>query len=351
MQGTKVVVVGVGNCCSALVQSIMYHSKNPKGLINYELGGLKPSDIEIVGAIDIDSRKVGKDLSEAIFADPNVVPKLTEVPFTGVKVVKGPVLDGAEGVLSDVIKVDDSQPVDVSAYLNELGGGMLLCLLPTGCQRAVEFYADAALKSGYAFLNCTPAKIASDNRWAEAFEDKGIPLVGDDLMSQMGGTVFHMGVLDFLTRRGVVVTKTYQLDISGTVEAFGVLEDFRREEKRKVKSDAIRQMLPPESSVATGTSDYVGFMKDCRTGYFYIEGKNCLGSDITIDIYLRTHDGPNGAGILLDVIRAVKIASDRGVGGPLTSVCAYGFKNPPIRSSINESAEWFRAFIKGERKR
>lgn len=351
MKEIKVVAAGVGNCTSALVQSILFHADNPKGLINYDLGGFKPSHIKIVGAIDIDSRKVGRDLAEAIFANPNVAPKFIEVPPTGVQVVKGPVLDGADGVLKEVISVDASPPVDVVSYLKEVGAEILLCLLPTGCQKAVEFYADAALKSGCAFVNCTPARIASDNRWAEAFEDRNLPLVGDDLMSQIGGTAFHMGVLDFLVKRGVEVTKTYQLDIGGTIEAYGVLEDFRREEKRRIKSDAIKGILPPESRVATGTSDYVSFMKDCRTGYFYIEGKNCLGSDVVIDIYLRTHDSANGAGILLDIIRAVKIAKERGTGGQLTSVSAYGFKNPPIRSSLSESVEWFRGFINGERKR
>ncbi|MBC7120304.1 MAG: inositol-3-phosphate synthase [Candidatus Methanosuratus sp.] len=351
MSKIKVVVAGVGNCCSALVQSIRYHADNPKGLIHYDLGGIKPSDILVVGAIDVDSRKVGRDLSEAIFAEPNVAPKFCEVPSTGVNVVKGPVLDGADGVLKDMIRVDDFSPIDVPSYLEDLDGDVLLCLLPTGCQKAVEFYADAALRAGYAFVNCTPARIASDNRWAESFEDRGLPLVGDDLLSQIGGTVFHMGILDFLAKRGVDITKTYQLDIGGTVEAYGVLEDFRREEKRKIKSEAIQQMLPADSKIATGTSDYVGFMKDCRTGYFYVEGKNCLGSDVIIDIYLRTHDSSNGAGTLIDVIRGVKIAIDRGIGGQLTSVSAYGFKNPPIRSSLNESMEWFRSFVKGERKR
>ncbi|MBC7127881.1 MAG: inositol-3-phosphate synthase [Candidatus Methanosuratus sp.] len=351
MSKIKVVVAGVGNCCSALVQSIHYHAENPRGLMNYDLGGFKPSDIQVVGGIDIDSRKVGRDLSEAIFAEPNVAPKFCNPPPAGVVVVKGPMLDGADGVLKDVIKVDDSPPVDVPSYLEQLDAEILLCLLPTGAQKAVEFYADSALKAGYAFVNCTPAKIASDNRWVESFEDRGLPLAGDDLMSQMGGTVFHMGVLDFLAKRGVDVTKTYQLDIGGTVEAYGVLEDFRREEKRKIKSEAIKQVLPTDSKVATGTSDYVGFMRDCRTGYFYVEGKNCLGSDVIIDIYLRTHDSANGAGILLDVIRGVKIAIDRGIGGQLTSVSSYGFKNPPIRSPLNESMEWFMSFVKGERKR
>jgi len=351
MGKTRVAVAGVGNCCSALVQSIIFHKDNDVGLIHQEVGGMRPSDIEIVGAIDIDSRKVGQDLSEAIFAQPNVALKVCDVQPLSVKVVKGPVLDGADGILKDLISVDGSPEVDVKRYLREVGAEILVNLLPTGCPKASEFYADAAIHGGCAFINCTPSKIASDNRWVEAFEDKNLPLVGDDLMSQIGGTAFHMGLLDFLNRRGVKVEKTYQLDIGGSMEAYGVLEDFRREEKRKVKSDTIKHALPEGSEVATGTSDYVSFMKDRRTSYFYIEGRNTLGTDVVVDIYFRTYDGSNGAGMLLDVLRGAKLALDRKVGGQLTSVSAYGFKNPPIHASIAEAQRWFEEFVSGARKR
>jgi myo-inositol-1-phosphate synthase len=347
----KVAVAGVGNCCSALVQSIIFHKGNNIGLIHQEVGGMRPSDIEIVGAVDIDTRKVGQDLSEAIFAQPNVALKVCDVPSLGVKVVKGRVLDGADGVLKDLISVDDSPEVDIRRYLRDVGAEIFVNLLPTGCQRASEFYTDAAIHGGCAFINCTPSKIASDNRWVEAFEDKNLPLVGDDLMSQIGGTALHMGLLEFLSRRGVKVGKTYQLDIGGSMEAYGVLEDFRREEKRKVKSETIKHVLPAESEIATGTSDYVSFMKDRRTSYFYIEGRNTLGTDVVVDIYFRTYDGSNGAGMLLDVLRGVKMALDRRVGGQLTSISAYGFKNPPIRASIAEAQRWFEEFVSGSRKR
>ena len=351
MGKARVAVVGVGNCCSALVQSIVFHKDNDVGLIHKEVGGIRPSDIEIVGAIDIDSRKVGRDLSEAIFAQPNVALKVCDVPPIGVNVVKGPVLDGADGILKDLISVDGSPPVDIKEYLREVGAEILVNLLPTGCPMASEFYADAAIHGGCGFINCTPSKIASDNRWVEAFEDTNLPLVGDDLMSQIGGTALHMGLLDFLKKRGVKVEKTYQLDIGGSMEAYGVLEDFRREEKRKVKSDTIKHALPAGSEVATGTSDYVSFMKDRRTSYFYIEGRNTLGTDVVVDIYFRTYDGSNGAGMLLDVLRGVKLALDRKVGGQMTSVSAYGFKNPPIHAPIAEAQRWFEEFVSGARKR
>uniref|UniRef100_A0A7C3ITQ0 Inositol-3-phosphate synthase n=1 Tax=Candidatus Methanomethylicus mesodigestus TaxID=1867258 RepID=A0A7C3ITQ0_9CREN len=347
----KVVVAGVGNCCSALLQSIVYHEKRAEGLLHYDVGGYSPADIELVGAIDIDSRKVGRDLAEAIFSEPNVAEKVCDINTTGVRVEKGPVMDGADGVLKDLIKVDESPPIDVPTYLKDRGCEILVCLLPAGCTKATEFYADAALKSGCGFVNCTPTSIASDNRWGQSFEERNIPLVGDDLMSQIGGTVFHMGLLDFISSRGVKVEKTYQLDIGGSMEAYGVLEDIRREAKRKVKSDAIKQFLPNDSEVATGTSDYVGFMGDRRTSYFYIKGKNCLGRDVVVDIFFRTIDSSNGAGILLDVIRGVRVALDRKIGGQLTSISAYGFKKPPIQAPVKESQRWFDDFIANTRKR
>jgi myo-inositol-1-phosphate synthase len=351
MNKIKVVVVGVGNCCSSLLQAINFYKENEVGLMHKDLGGFKPSDIEIVGAIDIDSRKVGKDLSEAIFSEPNVALKVCDVPTTGVRVVKGEVLDGADGVLKDLISVDELPPVYVKEYIRNTGAEIVLNLLPTGARKASEFYARAALDCECAFINCTPTKIATDESWAKMFDGAGAPVVGDDLMSQIGGTALHMELLEFLKSRGVRVEKTYQLDIGGSMEAYGILEDHRREEKRKIKTDTIRQVLPEGSKIATGTSDFVGFMRDRRTSYFYVEGKNCLGTDVVIDIYFRTYDGANGAGMLLDVVRGTKIAIERGISGALISVSAYGFKRPPIPCPISEAQRWFEDFVAGRRER
>lgn len=351
MSKIRVVVVGVGNCCSSLVQAINFYKENKVGLMHEDLDGLSPTDIEIVGAIDIDSRKVGKDLSEAIFSEPNVALKVFDVPPSGVKVVKGEVLDGADGVLKDLISIGDGPSINVEEYFKQTGAEIVLNLLPTGARKASEFYARAALDSGCAFINCTTTKIASDGIWAGMFESRGVPVVGDDLMSQIGGTALHMELLEFLKTRGVKVEKTYQLDIGGSMEAYGILEDYRREEKRRIKSETIKQVLPEDSRIATGTSDFVGFMRDRRTSYFYIEGKNCLGTDVVLDIYFRTYDGANGAGMLLDVIRGTKIAIDRGLSGALISVSAYGFKRPPIPCSISEARRWFEEFVAGKREK
>ncbi|MCX8182201.1 MAG: hypothetical protein N3D12_03680 [Candidatus Methanomethyliaceae archaeon] len=351
MDKIKVVAVGVGNCCSSLLQAIKFYKENNIGLMHECLGGFRPSDIEIVGAIDIDSRKVGKDLSEAIFAEPNVALKVCDVPPTGVKVVKGEVFDGAEGVLKDLISVDGTPPINVRDYIRDTGAEIVLNLLPTGARRASEFYAKAALDCGCAFINCTPTRIATDGTWAKMFEEGGAPVVGDDLMSQIGGTALHMELLEFLKSRGVKVEKTYQLDIGGSMEAYGILEDYRREEKRRIKTETIKQVLPEDSKIATGTSDFVGFMKDRRTSYFYVEGKNCLGTDVVIDIYFRTYDGANGAGMLLDVIRGTEIAIKRGISGALISVSAYGFKKPPVPCPISEARKWFDDFVTGRREK
>lgn len=351
MNKIKVAVVGVGNCCSSLVQAINFYKENNIGLLHEDLGGFKPSDIEIVGAIDIDSRKVGKDLSEAIFSEPNVALKVCDVPPLGVKVVKGEVLDGAEGVLEDLISVDEAPSINVKEYIQDVEAEIVLNLLPTGAHKASDFYARVALESGCAFVNCTPTKIASNEVWTEEFEKMGVPLVGDDLMSQIGGTALHMELLEFLKSRGVKVEKTYQLDIGGSMEAYGILEDYRREEKRRIKTETIRQVLPLDSEIATGTSDFVGFMKDRRTSYFYIEGRNCLGTDVVMDIFFRTYDGANGAGMLLDIIRGTKIAIRRGISGALISVSAYGFKRPPIPCTITEARRWFEDFVAGKRER
>jgi len=349
MEKIRVAVAGVGNCCSALVQSIIFYRSNSIGIIHKDVGGFLPSDIEIVGAVDIDTRKVGKDLSEAISSPPNVAPQTVQVPKLGISVVKGPVLDGAEGVLKDLISIDKSAEEDIPKYLKSAKAEVLVLLLPSGSQKASEFYAEAALEAGCALVNCTPSNIASSNKWIKKFESKGLPLVGDDLLSQLGGTALHMGLLDLFNRRGVSVDKTYQLDIGGSMEAYGILEDFRREEKRKIKADAIRQVLPPGSQVATGTSDFVGFMKDKRTSYFYIHGVNCMGSEVVVDLYLRTQDSANGAGMLLDVIRGIKLALDREVKGEVLSLSAYGFKNPMVRASVTEAQRWFEEFVSGAR--
>jgi myo-inositol-1-phosphate synthase len=199
----KVAIAGVGNCSSALLQSILYYKKAGDGLIHNELGGYKVTDIEIVGALDIDLRKVGKDLSKAIFAEPNVAPEVVKVPEQGVTVAMGEVLDGANGVLAELIKIDGSKPVDVSSYLKSKKAELFINLLPTGATKASEYYAKAALDAGCAFVNCTPAKIATDKKWIKSFTAAGLPLVGDDLMSQLGGTALHMGLLDLFAKRGV----------------------------------------------------------------------------------------------------------------------------------------------------
>jgi len=353
-QRIRVAVAGVGNCCSALVQGIHYYaneSKPMEGLPNPNIGGYRPGDIEVVAAFDVDRRKVGRDLSEAIFNEPNNCDKLYEVPKLGVKVLRGPLLDGASGMLADAILISDEAEVDVAQALRESRAEVLINLLPAGTDEASKFYAEEALKAGCGFINATPTAIVCDPRYAKRFEGVGVPLVGDDVMSQIGGTVLHKNLLEFLSERGVKILHTYQLDVGGGLETLNTLEPSRRALKRSIKTAAIESALPDGTEIVAGTTDYVDFMKNSRVSYYWIEGRYFMGAPVEIDIYLRTTDAPNSSSIIIDSIRAVKIAREKGVGGPLTSLCAYGYKRAPVKARTEEARRWLHEFIEGKRER
>lgn len=347
----RVAVVGVGNCCSALIQGVFCQNEDLTILSHLDVGGYKIEDIEFVAAFDIDERKVGKDLSEAIFSEPNNFRKILEVSYLNVPVLMGHVFDGVEGLLKNIIKVSKEKPVDVAKTLVEKKVEVVVNFLPTGVKEASKFYAEEALKAGCAFVNATPTPLATDKSFAERFEKAGVPLVGDDVMSQIGGTILHKNLLEFLSLRGVKIINSYQVDVGGGMESYNTLEPSKRSLKRKVKTEIIRSVLPYEVEVIAGTTDYVDFMENVRTSYLWINGKYFLGSPITIDLYLKTFDAPNSTPIILDSIRAAKLALDRKVGGPLISVCAYGYKQPPVKTSVYEAEKWFVEFIEGKRER
>ncbi|MEM3737634.1 MAG: inositol-3-phosphate synthase [Candidatus Bathyarchaeia archaeon] len=350
----RTAVVGVGNCCSAFTQAVHYYAlagNSLEGIPNPDIRGYKLGDIELVAAFDIDKRKVGRDLSEAIFAAPNNYDKVCEVPYAGVRVVKGPVLDGATGMLAGAILLSDEPEADVVSVLKESRTEVLVNLLPAGAEEASRFYAEASLKAGCGFINATPTAIACDPRYARRFEEAGLPLVGDDLMSQIGGTVLHKKLLEFLVERGVKVMHTYQLDVGGSLETYNTLEPSRRALKRAVKTDAIESILPYNAEIVAGTTDYVDFLKNSRVSYYWIEGRYFLGAPFEIDIYLRTADAPNCCSVLFDSIRGVKVALERRIGGPLISLCAYGYKRAPVKGKTDEALRWFREFIEGKRER
>jgi len=352
MSKIKVALVGVGNCASALVQGVHYY-RNPEketnamGLRHLFLGGYHPRDVEFVSAFDVDTRKVGNDLSEAIFSPPNNTLKFADVPKLDVPVLKGPVLDGVGKLLKDVVKIDASPDEYVAKRLRESDAEMVINLLPSGAVKASGWYAEEALKAGCAFVNATPTFIASDAAWDKRFEKAGLPIVGDDLTDQVGATILHKLLLKTLADRGVRVSETYQLDVGGGTESLDTLERTR-EVKRIVKTKSVETALPYKASVVAGSTDYVDFLENRRDSYFWIKGFYFGGIPMQLDLRLNSVDAPNAGSVMLDVIRAVKIALDRGTAGPLLSVSAYAFKHPPQAMSLEEAEQLFESFIGGK---
>ncbi|MGB9756806.1 MAG: inositol-3-phosphate synthase, partial [Candidatus Bathyarchaeales archaeon] len=330
MPKIKVALAGVGNCASALVQGLKYYSQCENaeesiGLRNLILGGFHPRDIQIVAAFDIDSRKVGKDLSQAIFAKPNNAPKIVDVPPSNVIVQKGPVLDGVGEYTKNVVQISQEPEVNVAGTLKETGAEMLLNLLPSGAAKASQWYAEQALKANCAFVNATPTFIASDAHWTKRFEEAELPLVGDDLMDQVGATTLHKALLKLLSMHGVRITETYQLDVGGGTESLDTLERTR-DLKRTVKTRSVEGALPYKAEVVAGSMDYVDFLQNRRDSYFWIRGLYFCKTPMQIDLKLSTVDAPNAGSVILDVIRAVKIALDNKMKGAILPICAYAFK-------------------------
>lgn len=354
MPQIKVALIGIGNCASALVQGIHFYKDVKKeetslGLAHLFLGNYHPKDIKFVSAIDIDTRKIGKDLSEAIFAQPNNTQKLAHVPNLNVPVLKGPVLDGAGKYLKNVIKISDNPEAEVAKKLQENSVEIVINLLPSGAIKASRWYAEEALKAGCAFINATPTFIASDAAWGKRFEKTGLPIVGDDLVDQVGATIIHKMLLKTLADRGVRVSQTYQLDVGGGTESLNTLERTRHI-KRTVKTESVETALPYKASVVAGSTDYVDFLENRRDSYFWISGFYFGRVPMQLDLKLSTVDAPNAGSVLLDVIRGVKIALDRGLSGPLISLSAYAFKHPPQLLPLATAEQWFMEFVDGSRK-
>ncbi|NIP67280.1 inositol-3-phosphate synthase [Candidatus Bathyarchaeota archaeon] len=352
MSKIRVALVGVGNCASALIQGVHYYKEVDEeeeavGLRNLFLGGYHPRDIEFVSAFDIDARKIGKDLSEAMVSKPNNTRKFASVPHLAVPVLRGPVLDGVGQYLKGVIQIHDSEEVDVAKALRDSHAEMVVDLLPSGARRASRRYAEEALEAGCAFLNATPAIIASDADWGRRFKEAGVPLVGDDLVDQVGATILHKILLKTLAARGVRVSETYQLDVGGGTESLDTLERSR-EVKRSLKTRSVRSVLPYEASVVAGSTDYVDFLENRRDSYFWIKGLYFGKTPMRLDLRLCTVDAPNAVSVMLDVVRAIKLALDRGIAGPLRSISAYAFKNPPQKLPLEEAERIFEDFLVDE---
>lgn len=352
MPKIKVALVGVGNCASALIQGIEYYGNRNNGddcvgLRNVSLGGFAPKDIEVVVAFDIDDRKVGKDLSEAILAQPNNVPKLTEVPTYNVIVHKGPVLDGLGEYTKHVVQVSSVPEVGVAKALKESDAEVVVNLLPSGAVKASRHYAEQALVAGCGFVNATPSFIASDAAWAKRFEGAELPVVGDDLIDQVGATTLHKTLLQLLSTQGVRIMETYQLDVGGGTESLDTL-DRTKELKRIVKTESVESALPYPAAVVAGSTDYVDFLQNRRDSYFWIRGIYFGRTPMQIDLKLSTVDAPNAGSVLFDVIRAMRIAQDRKQKGAVLPICAYAFKHPPQHMPVEAAEKMFANYISEE---
>ena len=348
----RVAIAGVGNSASSLVQGIEYYrqQKKPVGLSFPKVGPYSISDIEIVAAFDVDKRKVGKDLSEAIFQEPNNTRKFVQPNDLGVRVSMAQPLDGISPIAGDKILLSDSKPSNPAKVLADSKTELLVNLTPTGATRATEMYAKSALQSKSGFINATPARIASSSQWQSKYKKSKLPLVGDDIMDQIGSTILHKNVLAFLVDRGLRIGETYQLDIGGGTESQLALDKKRYEIKRNIKTSSVAIAVPYQFPIVAGSSDFVDFMENRRTSYFNIKGEYFGGTDFSLDMRLSLEDGPACAAVVTDVIRMTKLARDRGESGPLPTVSSYGFKAPPKRLSDQILKEDLASMRKGTRK-
>jgi myo-inositol-1-phosphate synthase len=347
MSQVKVALIGVGNCASSFVQGIQFYSnpENPVlGLRNPTLAGMGAKDIQLVAAFDVDNRKVGLDLSLAIFAKPNNAPIIKKAAPVNVRVRKGPVLDGIGESARSLIEVSKEREANVAEVLKSSGAEAVLNLLPSGAAEATRFYAEQALQAGCAFINATPNFIASDPAWAKKFADAGLPLVGDDLVDQVGSTALHKTLLKLLSDNGVHIDETYQLDVGGGTESLDTMERTR-DAKRQIKTQSVASAIPYKAEVVAGSTDYVDFLQNKRDSYFWISGSYFCGAPLKIDLKFQTVDAPNAGSVLFDVIRAVKVALTKKEKGSLEAVCAYGFKRPPKLVPLETAERQFANYV------
>ncbi|MBX5486883.1 MAG: inositol-3-phosphate synthase [Mycolicibacterium hassiacum] len=351
----RVAIVGVGNCASSLVQGVEYYkdadeTSTVPGLMHVRFGPYHVRDVKFVAAFDVDAKKVGFDLSEAIFASENNTIKIADVPPTDVVVQRGPTLDGIGKYYADTIEVSDSEPVDVVKALKDAEVDVLVSYLPVGSEEADKFYAQCAIDANVAFVNALPVFIASDPVWAKKFADAGVPIVGDDIKSQVGATITHRVLAKLFEDRGVVLDRTMQLNVGGNMDFMNMLERERLESKKISKTQAVTSNLQREfktKDVHIGPSDYVAWLDDRKWAYVRLEGRAFGDVPLNLEYKLEVWDSPNSAGVIIDAIRAAKIAKDRGIGGPVEAASSYLMKSPPTQLPDDVARAKLEEFIKG----
>jgi myo-inositol-1-phosphate synthase len=352
----RVGIVGVGNCASSFVQGLHYYrdakSNEPiPGLMNVEVGGYHISDVEIASAFDVNAGKVGRDVADAILARPNNTQRFALVPPSGIKVHRGPTLDGLGKYLKEEVEESEEPEADVTDVLRRSGTDVLVSYLPVGSQRATEFYAERALEAGCAFVNCIPVFIASNPDWRRRFEERRLPIVGDDIKSQVGATIVHRVLANLFRERGVRLDRTYQLNFGGNTDFQNMLERERLESKKISKTQAVTSQLDiplPADDVHVGPSDHVPWLTDRKWAYIRMEGTSFGGVPLNVELKLEVWDSPNSAGIVIDAVRCAKLGLDRKIGGALTGPSSYFMKSPPQQFTDSEARERTIRFIGGD---
>jgi myo-inositol-1-phosphate synthase len=356
MGKVRVAIVGVGNCASSLVQGLEYYKDaaddaRVPGLMHVRFGDYHVGDVEVVAAFDVDAKKVGVDVSEAIFASENNTIKFAEVPPLGVTVQRGPTLDGLGQYYREIVDESDESTVDVVAALREARADVLVSYLPVGSEEADRFYAQCAIDAHVAFVNALPVFIASDPAWAKKFTDAGVPIVGDDIKSQVGATITHRVLAKLFEDRGVELLHTYQLNVGGNMDFMNMLERKRLESKKISKTQSVTSQIPHEmakADVHIGPSDHVPWLGDKKLAFVRLEGKTFGDVPLNLEYKLEVWDSPNSAGVIIDAVRAAKIAKDRGIGGPITSASSYFMKSPPEQFGDDICRDLVQKFIAGE---
>lgn len=361
MKKIKMAVAGLGNCASSLIQGIEYYKhvneKDCIGLMHYEIGGYRASDIDVVAAFDIDARKVGHDVSQAIFALPNCTKVIyPDIPFKGVEVKMGPVLDGVAPHMVNYPEerrfvAANVEPCDVRRELEESGANVLVNYMPVGSEQATRFYASAALEAGVGFINCMPVFIASNPEWAKRFEERGVPIVGDDIKSQIGATIVHRTLTQLFKDRACTMDRTYQLNIGGNTDFLNMLNRERLKSKKISKTEAVQSVLDEpleDEDIHIGPSDYVPWQKDNKVCFLRMEGRIFGDVPINLELRLSVEDSPNSGGCVIDAVRVCKVAMDRKISGPLLAISAYTMKHPPVQFPDEVAKEMVDRFIQGD---
>ena len=356
MSTVRIAIVGLGNCASSLVQGLEYYkdadpTQRVPGLMHVELGGYHIRDVEVVAAFDVDAKKVGRDVSEAIFTEPNNTIRFSDVPPTGVTVMRGRTLDGLGTYYRDTIVESDEPEVDVVEVLRAARADVLISYLPVGSEQADRYYAQCAIDAKVALVNALPVFLASDPVWAKRFADAGVPIVGDDIKSQVGATITHRVLAKLFEDRGVELDRTYQLNFGGNMDFKNMLERERLTSKKVSKTQSVQSQLEEplsKENIHIGPSDHVPWLEDRKWAMIRLEGRNFGDVPLTIEMKLEVWDSPNSAGVIIDALRCAKVAKDRGIGGPLIGPSAYFMKSPPVQFSDDMAREMVEEFILGD---